>query len=279
MSLGICFIKDKSAFLVTDRAATVLSENGENTSKMFIKNKIFKLGDVYFSVMGVEPLVSWVLEEINTLPNFNVKKIQDICKVKEKTFWNNLDDNLKNASWLQNGKVALLGVLWASSKPEIGIMSSEEAYETKIHYDSGKLLCKSAIKPDTMLHIIQRNFQIGGDIESVFSNIFKEANCIESAISKEFDFAYASQKISCLTSSKLTAGTIDAEEIDVININADNIKTGTLTSVKIEVTTDVTIGNKLYLGDSTEKVEKGIIFCNDLKSIKRMKQISLICLE
>ena len=62
------------------------------------------------------------------------------------------------------------------------------------------------------------------------------------------DASITDAKIANISADKITAGTLDA---DIVNI------TGSLTSVTIDVSTDVTIGNTLYIGDlediSTQK--------------------------
>jgi len=236
MSLGICFIQGGKAHLVSDRKVTLLNnKDGGNTLCTREKIKVFKLGNVCYSVLGLEPLTDWVKGEIDTLDSFDVEKIKNICELMELRFWDSLDDNLKNVEWLENGNVALLSVLWASDKPEIGVISSDDGYIPKRYCEEGKLLGKAAVKADAMLSIILKHFRAGHpSIESILSHIFQEANSLDSAISKEFDLVcILPQKIISLTANKLTAGTIDAEVIDVTNLNADNITSGTITGREI----------------------------------------------
>lgn len=63
-------------------------------------------------------------------------------------------------------------------------------------------------------------------------------------------------QIQDLTADKLTAGTIDAEEINVININADNIVTGTLDADKVAIHGESAAGEMRQTGDCSAWIDK-----------------------
>lgn len=63
-------------------------------------------------------------------------------------------------------------------------------------------------------------------------------------------------QIQDLTADKLTAGTIDAEEINVININADNIVTGTLDADKVAIHGESAAGEMQQTGDRSAWIDK-----------------------
>lgn len=72
-----------------------------------------------------------------------------------------------------------------------------------------------------------------------------------------------------ITGDKIIAGAITAEKIDVDELSAISADLGTITAgsittnAEINVGTDATIGNNLYLGESDYTGSKGIIFSND----------------
>lgn len=83
--------------------------------------------------------------------------------------------------------------------------------------------------------------------------------------------------ITNLSANKITSGTLDARYVNVINLNASNITAGylsadrisggTLTGVNINVSSDVTVGNNIYIGSPASSSLKSVIFGNRARII------------
>lgn len=214
MSLGIAMIYGKQAFLATDKRVTLLDENGKNTNIQHDKNKLHKVGLTYFTAMGVEPLTTWVIDEIKRLNEFDVQKVVMICREYEQAFRSKLDVEIKDAPWLNDGSVELMSILWVTEnpKPEIGSMSSNDDYKVTIERTPGKLLAKSAINTDNMLSIIIHQFNTEHtSLIHILKDIFAEANAYDNAISSNFDVAFTNTSYKKIYANKLTAGTVTAK--------------------------------------------------------------------
>lgn len=214
MSLAIAMIYGEQAFLATDRRVTLLDESGNNTNIQHEKNKLHKIGLTYFTAMGVEPLTNWVIDEIKKLKKFDIQKVVMICKEYEQIFKNKLDNEIKNAQWLNDGSVELLSILWATEtpKPEIGSISSFEGYKVTTERTQGRLLAKSAVNTDNMLSIIINQFNAEHEsLIHILNDIFVEANAYDNAVSPGFDIAFTNTSYKRIYANKLTAGTITAK--------------------------------------------------------------------
>ena len=232
MSLGIAAIYGKQAFLATDKRVTLLDENGNNTIIQHDKNKLHKVGVTYFTVMGVEPLTTWVINEIKKLDEFDIQKVVTICRELEQIFKNKLDTEIKEAQWLNDGSVELLSVLWATEnpEPEIGLISSFEGYKVTTERMEGRLLAKSAVNTDNMLSIIINQFKAEHtSLIHILKDIFVEANAYDNAISSSFDVAFTNTRYKRIYANKLTAGTITA----TIEMESPIIRGGDIYSSKL----------------------------------------------
>jgi len=234
MSLGIAMIYGGQAFLATDTRTTLLDENGNNTNIQHDKNKLHKMGLTYFAAMGVEPLTTWVINEIEKLDDFDNQKVVMICRELEQIFKNKLDTEIKDAQWLNDGSVELLSVLWATEnpEPEIGSISSFDGYKVKIERMEGRLLAKSAINTDNMLSIIINQFKAEHtSLIHILKDIFVEANAYDNAISSSFNVGFTNTSIKRIYANKLTAGTIDA----LISIMAPEIYGGYIEGAVLKI--------------------------------------------
>lgn len=248
MSLGIGIIYKGQAVLATDKRVTLLDENGNNTNIQHDKRKLHKIGLTYFTVMGVEPLTTWVIDEIKKLNDFDTQKVVMICRKLERIFKNKLDIEIKEAQWLNDGSVELLSVLWASEKPkpEIGLISSNDDYKVTIERTEGRLLAKSAINTDNMLSIIINQFKAKHtSLIHILKDIFVEANAYDNAISSSFDVEFTNTtSYKKIYANKLTAGKITA----IIEMESPVIRGGDIYSSKFYGSAD----NSAYLVVGTQ---------------------------
>jgi hypothetical protein len=231
MSLGIAMIYGGQAFLATDKRVTLLDESGNNTNIQHDKNKLHKVGLTYFTAMGVEPLTTWVINEIKKLKDFDIQKVVMICRELELIFKNKLDTEIKEAQWLNDGSVELLSILWATEnpEPEIGLISSFDGYKVTIERMQGRLLAKSAVNTDNMLSIIINQFKAEHtSLIHILKDIFVEANAYDNAISSSFDVGFTNTSYKRIYANKLTAGTITAK----IEVISPVIKSGDIYSSK-----------------------------------------------
>ena len=213
MSLGIAMIYGGQAFLATDKRVTLLDESGNNTNIQHDKNKLHKVGLTYFTVMGVEPLTTWVINEIKKLKDFDIQKVVMICRELELIFKNKLDTEIKEAQWLNDGSVELLSILWATEnpEPEIGLISSFDDYKVTTERTQGRLLAKSAVNTDNMLSIIINQFKAEHEsLIHILKDIFVEANAYDNAISSSFDVGFTNTSYKRIYANKLTAGKVTA---------------------------------------------------------------------
>jgi hypothetical protein len=242
MSLAIAMIYGEQAFLATDRRVTLLDESGNNTNIQHEKNKLHKIGLTYFTAMGVEPLTTWVVDEIKKSNDFDVQKVAMLCREFEQIFRSKLDSKVKDAQWLNDGSVELLSVLWATEnpEPEIGSISSFDDYKIIIEKTNGRLLAKSAVNTDNMLSIIMNQFMSKHEsLMHILTDIFVEANAYDNAISSSFDVGFTNTSYKKIYANKLTAGTITAK----IEVISPVIKSGDIYGSKFYGTGD----NSAYL--------------------------------
>lgn len=213
MSLGIAMIFGGQAFLATDTRVTLLDDNGKNTNIQHDKIKLHKMGATYFTVMGVEPLTTWVVDEIKKSNEFDVQKVAMLCRKFEKIFRSKLDNEIKDAAWLNDGSVELLSIIWATEtpEPEIGSISSNDDYKVKTERMEGRLIAKSAIDTDKMLSIIMNQFNTEHtSLIHILKDIFAEANACDNAISSSFNVEFTNKSYKKIYVNKLTAGTVTA---------------------------------------------------------------------
>ncbi len=114
---------------------------------------------------------------------------------------------------------------------------------------------------------IEEDLKAAFDTTSFIDNIFRENGQL-SGYSIE-DLTITNAKIKDLSANKITAGTITA----TISMNSPNINGGVITGSeingaiinggKINVQTDINVGDNVYLGSQDSVVEKGIYFYNN----------------
>ncbi len=192
--------------------------------------------------MGVEPLTTWVVDEIKKSNDFDVQKVAMLCREFEQIFRSKLDSKVKDAQWLNDGSVELLSVLWATEnpEPEIGSISSFDDYKIIIEKTNGRLLAKSAVNTDNMLSIIMNQFMSKHEsLMHILTDIFVEANAYDNAISSSFDVGFTNTSYKKIYANKLTAGTITAK----IEVISPVIKSGDIYGSKFYGTGD----NSAYL--------------------------------
>jgi len=82
------------------------------------------------------------------------------------------------------------------------------------------------------------------------------------------DAAITDAKIAELTADKITAGTLSSINIEGVNIDGSFITGGTITSdTNINVTTDLRVGNNVYLGDALDYTTSKILRFNNQSTI------------
>lgn len=250
MSLGIATIHKGKAYIASDRKISVFSSKTGAYISGYDEVKLHKLGKTCYTILGVEPLRTWIKDYIGLQGCFNISEIVEVCKGHEALFRSIVNNKQDGVDWAWGGDEPLT-IIWGNNNPEVGIVSSDKGYKVNRSSSEGKILSKSAINTSTMLPIILRHFKAGHpSMIHIFGHIFEDSSKISDAISEKFDFAIMGKDVDGVPGNKSKVKVpISLDTVPIARIISDS---------EIDVTTDLKVGSRIYM--QANNYDGGIYF-------------------